>query len=149
MKKTWILVADSANARIFEADAIHGPLKEIRDLANSEAHLMNRDLDSDGPGKGSGGGGEHHAMDTTSNSKDHEIEGFARYVVHELDAARKQNLFEQVIFVAAPSFLGLMREMVSGPLSDMVVYELDKNLGKLDSEEVGKRIIEILPNYAM
>lgn len=148
MKKTWILVADSARARIFEASAINDPLEEVRDLSNSEAHLKNRDMDSDKPGRGAGGDA-HHAMDTTSDSKEHEIEAFARYIATELDNARTQNSFGQLIVVAAPSFLGQLREMLSEPLAKMVSYELDKNLSKMDSEEIRQHLPEILPSYSV
>lgn len=148
MKKTWILVADSAHARIFEAEAINAPLNEIRDFSNAEAHLKNVDLDSDRPGRGAGGDA-HHAMDTTSTTKEHEIENFARYIAHELDNARTHNSFDQLIVVAAPSFLGQIREVISEPLAKMVSYELDKNLSKMDSDEIRQHLPEILPSYAV
>lgn len=148
MKKTWILVADSAHARIFEADAINAPLNEIRDYSNSEAHLKNVDLDSDRPGRGEGGG-SHHAMDTTSDSKEHEIEAFAHYIANELDHARTENSFAQLIVVAAPSFLGQLRQVISDPLAKMVSYELDKNLSKMDSDEIRQHLPEILPSYSV
>jgi protein required for attachment to host cells len=148
MKKTWILVADSAHARIFEAEAVNAPLHEIRDFSNAEAHLKNVEIDSDRPGRGAGGDA-HHAMDTTSDSKEHEIESFARFIANELDHARTQNNFAQLIIVAAPSFLGQIREVISEPLSKMVSYELDKNLSKMESDEIRQHLPEILPSYAV
>ena len=51
MKSTWIVVAESARARIFTMSGIGGKLQEITDLSHPESRLHDTELSSDLPGR--------------------------------------------------------------------------------------------------
>ena len=49
---TWVVVADSARARVFEWASRNADLRELLDLTNSQARLQEQALTSDRPGVG-------------------------------------------------------------------------------------------------
>ncbi len=51
MEPTWIPVADSARARLFNADLPRGPLAEHADFVKPADHLREQDLETDAPGR--------------------------------------------------------------------------------------------------
>ena len=51
MSQAWIVVADSARARIFEADSHSGSCSEVADLTHPASRAHERDLASDRPGR--------------------------------------------------------------------------------------------------
>lgn len=57
----WVIVLDSAQARIFTADTRLGPLAEAGNLIHGEGRLRNQDLISDDGGRAfdSQGSGRH------------------------------------------------------------------------------------------
>jgi len=149
MKKTWILVADSARARIFTAEHVSGPLREVKDIAHSEAHLKDQDLVTDRPGRNTGSGGAHHALNDKNDPKRHEAAQFAGRLAEELEHGRVNNRFEQLILVAEPSLLGRVRDHLNEHLKRMISFELDKNLAQLDASKIREHLPEILPSQAV
>ena len=60
---SWILVADSAHARIFNAETAKSELSEIDRMIHPEAQLHEQKLTSDLPGSQAGGAtGSHHSV---------------------------------------------------------------------------------------
>ncbi len=85
-------------------------------------------------------------MDTTESAKKHESKQFARIVSHELDSGRNRNEFANLIIVAAPSFLGLLREQLSSESIKSITLELDKNLTQKKPDEIRNHLPTYLPH---
>ena len=109
MKLTWILVADTTRARIFTADTPSSPLEEIEDLSHSKGRLHDREITSDLPGKIKSVGAGGHAFEQPTDPKKHEADVFAHRIAQYLEDAHNANRFEQLLIVAGPTFLGLLR----------------------------------------
>lgn len=137
MKSAWILVADSSRARIFEAENSVAELIEIETLAHPAGRLHEQELDSDLPGKdmGNQGAGGHAYSDEVSPKEQEEI-GFAKSVASHLCDELNQNKFDRLFVVAAPSFLGDLRNSFSTRLAKHVVFTLDKNVVSLSPKEI-------------
>lgn len=146
MKLTWILVADSTRARIFTADTPSSPLEEIEDLSHVEGRLHDREITSDLPGKIKSVGGGGHAFEQPTDPKKHEADTFAHRVAQYLEDAHNANRFEQLLIVAAPTFLGLLRNQLSEPIKRLVRFELDKEITRLNAAEIRRHLPEYLPN---
>ena len=126
---TWVVVAESSRARIFAADGPRKGLEEIAGLSQPAARLKEGDLVSDAPGRSFDSGGQgRHAMGNDSDHKHHEAESFAREIAGRIDAARKSRDFEQLILVAPPHFLGLLRRYLTPACAATVVATVNKNL---------------------
>lgn len=131
MNNIWILVADSSRAKIYEADLTLENVAEVHDMVHSEARLQARELISDLPGRNvSARSGSHHNFSPQTSTHQQEVQAFAKEVVQVLDAGRNKQAFTKLALVAAPDFLGHIRNGMPPPLRKMVVHEVDKNVVK-------------------
>lgn len=145
MDKTWIVVADSARARIFSASTPKGPLTELEDLVLPEARRHERDLTSDRPGHtfDSGGPGRH-AMEAPTSAKRQAANGFARTIAERVETGRLNRECEQLVLVAPPDFLGTLRKHLGTQCARLVSREINKNLTQLDAAEIRSHLPEFL-----
>lgn len=145
MKPMMIVVADSARARIFTVDSAHSPLNEIETMAHPEGRMHEQDMVSDLPGKGSGkGGGGDHAYQEKVEPKKQEMIEFAKRISDYLEDARKANKLNKLLIVAAPAFLGELRNHLSTETSEKIAFELDKNLAHHDVEDIRDHLSKFL-----
>ncbi len=137
MKPVWILVADSSQARIFSAENSQADLIEIETLFHPEGRLHEQNMDSDLPGKNSGsqGAGGHAYSDENSPKEQEEI-NFALRVANHLSDELNQNKYERLYMVAAPAFLGDLRNAISTRVEKHVAFSLGKNIVTLSPEDI-------------
>lgn len=145
MAAIWVLTADGAKARLFAADAPIGPLEERETFANPEGRAKQRDLKTDRPGATSPRMGRgRRATEPDVSPREHALRQFAKLLVDHLEAGRTGNDFERLVLVAAPAFLGLVRDQMSAPLKSLVSLELDKDFVALGAAELRARLPERL-----
>ncbi|TRX03823.1 host attachment protein [Candidatus Methylobacter oryzae] len=146
MKSTWILVSDNSRARIFTAATPSSALEEIEDFSHSEGRLLDREITTDLPGKIKSADGGGHAFEQPTDPKKHEADVFAHRVTRHLEDAHNANKFEQLLIIAEPSFLGLLRNHLSEQVKRRVCFELDKNITTHSSADIRQHLPEHLPN---
>ncbi len=144
MVKKWIVVADSSRARIFEVANREKHLQEIEDMVNPEGRANNRDLESDAAGRYHGGGQrlQGGTSGTTINAVEHETEWFAKSIGEYLDKARAERRYERLYLVAAPKFLGLLRDNLTRETRNTVSEELSKEISRLQGRDIESYIKE-------
>ena len=136
MQNTWIVVADSGRARFFACTAKHEPLNEFDGMVHLESRMRESDELSDRQGGIAGGHGEgDHTFEAPTDHKYHEAENFARQIAGKLEHGRVNREYKALILIAAPAFLGILRQTVDSHVLNMVSNSLDKNL-VAESEEV-------------
>jgi protein required for attachment to host cells len=131
-----ILVADQADARIYELSARGEPLAFIRELQNSQARLHERDLVSDRPARRFAnapnakrrGSVVHHATGGESTQHKHLAEHFARELAEELEKERAAGAYDHLVIMAAPAFLGMLRSQIGKAVQACVVAEVHHDL---------------------
>lgn len=141
---TWILVADNSRARIFVAEKAKSPLQEIRTLAFPEARLHEGDLVTDKGGRDRAPGSGGHGFDGGDAHKHENADRFAAQVCAELESARNAGELRKLYVVAAPTFLGLLRQHQSHALSQLVAGEVDKNLSTQDPATIRGSLPEFI-----
>jgi protein required for attachment to host cells len=146
MKSTWILVADNVHARIFTTDTPSSALQEIEDLTHTEGRLHDREITTDLPGRIKNTDGSGHAFEQPTDPKKHEADSFAHRIAKHLEAALNANKFEQLLIIAEPSFLGLLRNCLPELVKHHICFELDKNFTTLSAVEIRKHLPEYLPH---
>ncbi len=146
MKSTWILVADNTHARIFTADTPSSALEEIEGFTHTEGRLHDREMTTDLPGRIKSLDGSGHAFEQPTDPKKHEAGNFARRITQHLEAAHNANKFEQLLLVAEPSFLGLLRNNLPEHIKKYVCFELDKNITTQSTADIRKHLPEYLPH---
>ena len=128
MKPIYVVVADNVHARIFTVKTLSSPLEEIETLTHLEGRLHDREMTSDFPGKIKGNGKMGHAFEQRTDPKQNESDKFACQISNYLEDAHNTNKFNQLLLIAEPSFLGLLRKNFSQPIRKLVALELDKNI---------------------
>ena len=129
MSRIRIVVADQAEAIFYDTVSLTAQPVEAGRIADPAAHLHNRDFASDRPGRSyESVGSARHAIARENDPRQREAIRFAREIARTLEEARRNSEFEQLIVVAGPSFLGLMRAELSPPTKACVVHEVHKDL---------------------
>jgi protein required for attachment to host cells len=145
MSEFWIVVAESSRARIFTADQPTGPLAEIETLANPEARLPERELSSDLPGVTFDSGGRgRHVKEQQVGPKAQAVVRFAELVAARIERGRTGGEFKRAMLVAAPEFLGLLRDKLPAPARGVIEAEIAKNLAQLPAAEIRGHLPERL-----
>lgn len=132
-----IVVADQSEARFYDAEHRDSGLQRVGGLTDPQAHLHDRDFKSDRPGRvydhapdqaGRRGATAHHGTGGERRPRKHEAELFARRIAAQIQTGYRQNEFDRLILMAAPGFLGLLRQALPASISAIVVGEVGKNL---------------------
>ena len=147
MPKTWVVVAESSRAKVYELTAVNKPLTEIDAFVHPEARLHEKDLTSDYPGLSLDGkwSGSAHAMGTDESPKEQQALVFSKTIVDYLETNRKRHRFDYLVLMAAPGFLGLMRSRLSDNLKDIIIQEVNNNLVKSKPEGLKRYLPTQLP----
>lgn len=136
MATTWIVAADASRARFLQV-ADRERLVEIDNLVNPEGRLQNREVTSDAsgrfPGKDRPGG---DSSDDETHAVDHLDELFAKRVGEYLDKARTDHRYDELVLVAPPKFLGMMRKKIGKEVGKLIVNELPKDLSWVNAREL-------------
>jgi protein required for attachment to host cells len=137
MASRWIVVANSGAADIYSADSANARPELWRHLEHAGSRSKGSDLVSDRPGRSFDSAGQgRHAMETRHTPKEVESENFARELGELLEHGRVKSLYEELILVAPPDFLGQLRKASSDGVHAVVVAELAKNLAGEDIETI-------------
>ncbi|MFP4252320.1 MAG: host attachment protein [Guyparkeria sp.] len=151
---TWVVVADAARARFLAVrdnqgaylgseahpasrPAPRGELEEIVSLSNPAARMSDSDLETDRPGSTSDRKGDAmHAYEPPNSVRDVEAKRFAREVVDELDQALQAGRVERFYLMAAPDFLGLLRDQMGKALQAALVADQAKDVSSQSPEDI-------------
>jgi len=125
----WILVANQTEAQIYSASQVHGNLVLVGALTHPEGAAHARDLISDAPGRvHDRNGPARHAMEPETGVKEEERRRFVKELVERLNSAYLQGKFDQLVLLAAPAVLGVIRKTLKGGLEKAVVKEIPKDV---------------------
>ena len=127
--ETRVIVADNVRARIFSSHSVINHLEEMEGFVHPEGRLTNSELVGDSAGKSVD---QHGSLDPATSASEHEEENFARLLGKHLKALHNEQHFEQLILIASPKFLGMLRKSLPGPLDQLVTRTIDKDLTTAD-----------------
>jgi len=145
MSSTWIVVADSARARLFELGRSRDELRELDDLINADARLPDRELTSDDSGRAFDSfGAGRHAMEDKISLKDQAIINFAAYINEQLLTALNERKFNKLILIADPRFLGILRDKLDDHIQKIVSTEIPKDLTRHPISDIASHLPEHL-----
>jgi len=144
---TWVIVADSARARLFELKAEHAAervLDEFDVIVSPEGRLHEGDLTADREGRSFDSRGRgRHRMEPTHTASEHAAEVFAKRLAEHIDDARVAGFVDKLVLVAAPKFLGLLRSNLDANARELVVDSIDKELTMAGPDEIVRHLPRI------
>jgi protein required for attachment to host cells len=122
---TWIVVANRTRATIFASCGQHLPMTVVERIENPREHA-------------------HTPLTGEESARDHVERRFATQLATMLDKKRRDRAFEQLILVAEPKLLGLLRHQLSEPTRRLVKLESSKDLARPTQESLRSH----LPGHA-
>jgi protein required for attachment to host cells len=143
MSRIRIVVADQAEAIFYDTPSLQAQPKEVAHISDPLAHQHDRDFSSDRPGRSyESFGGQRHAIEREEDPRQREAVRFAKRISRRLDEARRRGEYDELIVVAGPPFLGLMRKEMSRPTRERVVHEIRKDLVHSPVESLRRHLPE-------
>lgn len=137
----WILIANSAGAKLFATNKLFGSWTLVKQFDNPEAHERDVDMISDRSGNYRNpymkGGSSYNER---TDHKAGEIDTFARTLARELDLGRSRNSFDKLIIVAPSRFQGLLKEHSEENTRHLVFKQIDKDYVNLNDQELREMV---------
>lgn len=131
-KVTWILVADGSKARIYASDANKHNLRLMHNLEFPASRMHDADLGSHKPH----GIFERNKPESKVHLHHKEEAHFANQLTELLDNGAYKKEFHRLVLIASPKFLGLLRELLSKHVSELIVKEIPKDLTQTNETEL-------------
>lgn len=134
MKKLWVLVANSSNAKIFSVNGIGKEIKKIHDVEHPDSRKKGREILTDRPGRAYDRVGEgRHAVGKNPLTHEHQI--FAHEIYELVKRGYDSGSFEEIAVIAPPNFLGELRQTMIGPVKNLITQEIDKDIVSTEEPE--------------
>ena len=113
MKKSWIVLANSARARVFERETESGRLLELMDLVHPQSREKAAELTSDQEGHAQKAHGDPGRKGTSfqPHATPHrkEMAAFSMEISRHLEAAANDGRFGELALIASDPFLGELK----------------------------------------
>ena len=138
---TWIVVADRGRARILSRPDDPGePLDVVVAMEHADAGQPMHEQVSDQAGYFRGRSASLDAGDPQTDFRHKIAQEFAREIVKHLEDGRQQGRFGNLILVAAPLFLGVLKSQLGDPLAKLVKRSIDKDYTGLAASELTQQL---------
>ena len=136
-----VVVADAARAQFFTVGPESKLLVERSTLVNSAGRLRDQDLTSDGGGRSfDRRAGGRHAIEPSTGAKDSAVQAFAEEVAKQLPDELSRLGARNLVLVAAPRFLGLLRKVLPADAKKALYYEIDAEFTTHGADEITEAI---------
>lgn len=149
--KSWIVVVNRTEAKFYTYyNHRNSDLKFVTKIENPRGRLKAQEIDADKPGIFSSLLTYGPRLVKKQTPTQRVAEEFAKEVAEFMENCRTKQMFDNLIIVAPPAFLGELRQKLSGPLKKIVKKEIAKDLVPDMSEvELKKRLFpeEEQPDY--
>lgn len=138
--RTWIVIADGDQAKIFENDGPGRGLHAVKDLQLEQAHLKARDIMADKPGRAGNtqGPGSRSGIQYHTDPVEAREQRFVERLADVLDQKHSQGAFERLVIAAAPAALGDLRPALSDSVKDTIMAELPKDLTNIPTAKLSE-----------
>ena len=139
-KVFWVVVADESKAIVYTRATKSGPLREVFSLANEAARMKTEQLISDSGGRSydSKGKGRHTMTNEKVDSKKQAALIFAKQIAERIGRVMHDGSCRGFALIAAPRFLGVLREAVSTATSIEPYATVNKEVVGQDTAVIEK-----------
>lgn len=138
MSKTWVVVAESSRAKIFQVEKNESQ-QSLRELEGF-THPTSRSHKHQLSGSQQKDSRDSQLTDSLDSHKDHQRGEFARSLGQHLNNARSRGLFKKLILMSPPKFLGDLRKYLGHETNKFVVSAIDKNLVRHNIQDIQAHI---------
>jgi len=133
--KTWVLVAHRGGARfVLQEDDEKTRVVESIDNPDGHHHVAPES------NPGHDGGKASRDTERRDSTRDHASEPFARLLAEKCHKGRIDGAYDELVLIAAPRFLGVLRGSLDNATSHMLRGTLDKDYAGLNDRELIERL---------
>lgn len=127
--------------------ARHGTsLSLMEALHHPEGRVKEHDIKSDKPGRSFDSHGHgRHALESHDGPHSHEMGNFVRSIAHRLDQGRQRNEFTELVLIAEPHLMGLLRDALDKNTARLVIRSLSKDLQNVAIHDLWPHLRDHLP----
>ena len=143
-KSYWVVVADESRAIVYTRDKKRSPLSKLFQLENAVARQKTSSQISDRGGRSfdSQGQGRHTMTKEKTDPKKHAAIAFAKEIAGRIAKARHNGSCRDYSLVAAPRFLGLLRDALETAGYADALQSIDKDMVAQDEAVIEKLLNE-------
>lgn len=140
-----IVVADESHAVTYTRDKLRSPLCQKNEFVNEAARTKTGDLISDRGGRSfdSHGQGRHTMASEKADPKQHLAEVFARQIADHIATELRKGSCKGYALVAAPKFLGTLRNQLASRVHVEPYASVDKNVVGQPADTVARLLDEL------
>ena len=143
-KRTWIVIADGAHARVFETWGSVSKLTPVEDMRMDGDLRPTHDILTERPGRTNESVGPmRHAIQPATDPRRELKRSFAQSLAKRLDQRLNAKSFDRFVLVAPPKTLGDLRTALSPALRAALHAELAKDLVKTPQIEIRDHLGDI------
>ena len=140
----WVVVADESQVKVYAKDLRNDPLQDLFSLENPIAREKMENLISDRGGRSfdSHGDGRHTLAGEKSDVKKQASLAFAKQLAEHISDAINNGTCRSFALIAAPRFLGVLRDALATAGNATPVVSIDKEVVNKDSAFIEKLLAE-------
>jgi protein required for attachment to host cells len=135
MTTTRVIVANDAGARAFEHRGPGKPLVQLNAVEFEDGRRHSGELEEGGRGFARGGQ-SRHGYEPRQDTRQHAVAHFAKVLAQDLARDFHQGAFQQLVLVAPPRFLGVLREALDGKLTRVLIGTVAKDLPRCSARDL-------------
>lgn len=132
----WVVTANTNTCRIYDYDKKSKQLNLLREIQHPENRQKTSELLTDRPGHYQTRGTARGAYSSRTGAKEVEINNFAREIAEELNSARNEHEFEQLIIISPPHMNGILFQHINKHIKDVVIHNIKKDLHHLTDSDL-------------
>ena len=137
MTTTWILSANRSSASLFESDWPGKLMRRIQQIPHPQGRMQNKDIDTDKPGRVFDSLGQgRHSTSPKQEPTEHIAQQFALDLAELLNKGRLAHSYDQLVLVAEPKFLGILRAALDKNTESLVIHTVNKELVDVKEEDL-------------
>lgn len=139
---TWVVNTSTNTCHIYSYQRHSHKLTLLKEFTHPELRGRAGDfLTSDRPGHYHANAA-HGAFSAHTDPKSAAIDGFSREVANEVNLARKQNAFDQLILITPPHMLGLLHGHLDKQVKERITNTIQKDLVHLKPKELLEYLLQ-------
>lgn len=144
-----VVVADQSSARFFDTEHLGDRLQFASRIGGDPPPARGGDPKPTHPdlvfgrvhsGSGRGGAVEHQCVGGETRPSKQAVKNFARLIGAELERGRSLAVFDRLVLIAGPTFLGMLRAGLPKSVRMIVVAQVPKNLAHCSDSVVSAHI---------
>jgi protein required for attachment to host cells len=138
--KNWMVVGNSAKARVLEETSAHRGYVHVADLVHPASRQKGADLAPDRPGRSVATGRGGTAYEPRTGARERERDRFAREVAAALNQGVASGRCAGLVLVASNPFLGQLIAHLSEPARKAVLRTVASDCTALDEADLAQRL---------